>query len=137
MTKELSKKDKQLILNDLCPRLPYRPKAAILHGIFEPETVTVIGYSGRFVDTINSQYELERVRLYLRPMSSMTDEERDKFREVGGVMSHNVENDIWAISAFSPEAYKFLNSHFFDYNNLIPAGLAWEGNEDMYTIAML
>ena len=69
---------------------------------------------------------------YLRPMLSMTDDERDEFRNVGGVMSHNVQNDTWALCAFAPEAYDWLNQHHFDYRGLIENGLALEAPEDMY-----
>jgi hypothetical protein len=41
-------------------------------------------------------------------------------------MSHNVQNDTWAISAFAPEAYDWLNKYGFDYRSLIPMGLALE-----------
>jgi hypothetical protein len=69
---------------------------------------------------------------YLRPMSSMTDEERDEFNKVGGVTSYNPQNDTWAISAFTPEAYDWLNKNAFDYRGLIPMGLALKAREGMY-----
>ena len=62
----------------------------------------------------------------------MTDKERDEFRTVGGVMSHNIHNDTWAICAFAPEAYDWLNANHFDYRGLIEKGLALEAKEGMY-----
>jgi hypothetical protein len=73
-----------------------------------------------------------QIKPYLRPMSSMTDEERGEFRKVGGVMSHSPQHDTWAISAFAPEAYDWLNAHHFDYRGLIEKGLALEAPKGMY-----
>lgn len=74
------------------------------------------------------------IKPYLRPMSSMTDEEREEFRKTGGVMSYSPQHDTWAISAFAPEAYDWLNKNKFDYRGLIPMGLALEAAEGMYSI---
>jgi hypothetical protein len=62
----------------------------------------------------------------------MTDDEREEYRKLGGVMSYNSEHDTWAICAFTPEAYDWLNKKMFDYRGLIPMGLAIEAPEGMY-----
>ena len=77
---------------------------------------------------------IETIKPYLRPMSSMDEKEREKFRKVGGVMSHNPQNDYYAISAFTPEAYDWLNSHHFDYRGLIEKDIALEAPEGMYNV---
>lgn len=66
-------------------------------------------------------------------MSSMTEDEREEYRKLGGVMSYDSEHDIWAICTFTPEAYDWLNKKMFDYRGLIPVGLAMEAPEDMYS----
>lgn len=75
---------------------------------------------------------IERLKPYLRPMSSMTDEERVEYRALGGVMSYNSEHNTWAMYTFTPEAYNWLNKKQFDYRALIPMGLALEAPEGMY-----
>lgn len=62
----------------------------------------------------NGIFEIIDCKPYLRPMSSMTEEERDEFRKTGGVMSYSPQHDTWAISAFAPEAYDWLNKNKFD-----------------------
>ena len=117
----MTKQDKQLLLRDLCARLPYNVCVHIRYKEGEPcygkLTPKDIQW---FIDS-----NIEVIKPYLRPLSSMTEEEREEFR-VGGVMSHNIQNDSWAISAFTPEAYDWLNAHYFDYRGLIPKGLAIE-----------
>ena len=116
----MTQDDKELLLKDLCGRVLYRPKAAILHGIFEPDKETVIGYSGKFIDTFNGQFEVDNVRLYLRPMSSMTEKEKEDYRSM----------EAW--KCFDWEMVDWYNKHHLDYRGLIPKGLAWKAEENMY-----
>ena len=82
---------------------------------------------------------IDDVKPYLRPMSSMTEEEkREYFSFIGG--ERPFDSDF---SAY-PIEYKFvyehdinsyidwLNAHHFDYRNLIRKGLALEAPEGMY-----
>ena len=128
----MTQEDKELLLKDLCARLPYGTKAE-LHG----EVCTVLGYFDDFVmltsnTPLGQQTNIANIKLYLRPMSSMTEEERDEFRSLGGVMSYSRQHDHWALCAFSPEGYDWLNEHHFDYRGLIEKGLAIEAPERMY-----
>jgi len=130
--------DKELLLKDLCARLPY--------GVMATSYVKVDGFIVQ--GKISSTYPfgegtvnigmvivpIEKIKPYLRPMSSMTEDERVDFRVIGGVMSYNLQNDSWAISAFTPEAYDWLNAHHFDYRGLIEKGLAIEAPDGMYNL---
>ena len=131
--------NKNLLLKDLCARLPYNLYIRVEEfNVPENDGRITEGFIGNYLkDNRCNDYDVDGilnefadgcidVKPYLRPMSSMTDEERDDFRRVGGVMSHNVQNDTWALSAFSPEAYDWLNKNAFDYRGLIPMGLALE-----------
>lgn len=71
-------------------------------------------------------------RPFLRPMSSMTEDERNEYRKLGGVMSYNSEHNTWAMCAFTPEAYDWLNKKMFDYRGLIEKELAVKATEEMY-----
>ena len=121
----MTQEEKKLLLIDLCARFPYGVKVHITDEWFYDK---IEPYDRRLdCDVIKSIRENQyTVKPYLRSMGSMTDEERDEFRNVGGVMSHNLQNDTWAISAFTPEAYDWLNKYGFDYRGLIPMGLALE-----------
>lgn len=142
----MTQNEKQLLLKDLCARLPYGVKihAEVDGKVFGDEELQIVNKSAILgdygpvpvinpvEDDTNDGFELTNVKPYLRPMSSMTEEEREEFRKVGGVMSHNLQNDHYAISAFTPEAYDWLNENMFDYRGVIPTGLALEAPEGMY-----
>ena len=138
----MTQEDKELLLKDLCARLPYGVIVKVskedngsiksYNKIFDAEIYKFLllnGYTERGIIYHYSQFSLKP---YLRPMSSITEEERGEFRKVGGVMSYSPQHDTWAISAFAPEAYDWLNKNKFDYRGLIPMGLALEAPEDMY-----
>ena len=75
------------------------------------------------------------IRPYLRPMSSMTEEEFKKWRKLVDLRREPTK-DIFdtAILSFKniDEVTDWLNSHHFDYRGLIEKGLALEAPEDMY-----
>lgn len=128
----MTEENKKLLLKDLCARLPYRVKAQC--GSSETNIGEIVGVNiqrGQVKTRINF-YNIKHIKPYLRPMSNMTEKEREEFRAVGGVMSYSPQNDTWAISAFAPEAYDWLNKNMFDYRGLIPIGLALEAHKDMY-----
>ncbi len=115
----MDKENKELLLKDLCARLPYRVKCQ-----FEDTVRIIDGESSPFYDYILSARHLDLfinnknfyVKPYLRPMSTMTEEER---QEYGLVLCGEL----------SINQYDWLNSHHFDYRSLIPKGLAIEVNE--------
>lgn len=109
--------DKDLLLKDLCARLPYRVK--------------VKGYSGKTYtltlgncDLVSMFYKDEDnwyCKPYLRPMSSMTEEEKMKLSL----------SQIYAFTHYNEIAkMDWLNAHHFDYRGLIDKGLAIEVTED-------
>ncbi len=124
----MTKQEKQLLLLvDLCARLSfgitlYRITDNSTHRIQYSDITENIDQFSHFLEYSG----IENIKPYLRPLSSMTDEEREEFRKVGGVMSYSPQHDTWAISAFAPEAYDWLNAHQFDYRGLIEMGLALE-----------
>ncbi len=137
----MTQEEQEFLLKDLCARLPYNVQ---IHGIF-----TDVDYSkDEDEDGFISEKEYDtyldietfdwfihgaaNIKPYLRPMESMTEEERVTAWMVGLVFSHNVERDTWAISSFSPEGYDWLNANHFDYRNLISKGLALKATKDMY-----
>ena len=67
-------------------------------------------------------FPIEEIKPYLRPMSSMTEEEWKEFD--------------WFVKQESDELFrfrntlKFYNKNYIDYNGLIPMGLAIEITED-------
>ena len=137
----MTQEDKELLLKDLCARLPYGVKILYTgwdndRG-FEYQVVEkLVGIDDNFIYTLwgreKNKYSIKFAdfKPYLRPMSSMTEEEREEFRTIGGIMSYSPQHDTWALSAIAPDAYDWFNAYHFDYRGLIEKGLAIEVTEE-------
>lgn len=80
-----------------------------------------------------STNELDMVKPYLRPMSSMTEEESKEFALLQ--TDFYVDGFLYPIAAIN--MINWLISHYFDYYGLIPLGLASEAPEGMYKIDLV
>ena len=119
----MTQEEKQLLLKDLCARLPYgvkvnfRGNIEILHEAHIYKSVqTIVGESGILYDI-----GAPNVKPYLRPISSMTESE---------IEEHEKTFDLDYSIQGTP--YDWLNAHYIDYRGLIGKGLALEAPEDMY-----
>lgn len=136
----MTQEDKQLLLKDLSARLPYGVMMKVSH-LSHP-----IALDEFVLFTIKTGKE-EGIP-YLRPMSSMTEEElkelNDKYGNIAyffiqkppyyyGLQAQHEDIGSIEISEFS-KIYDWLNAHHFDYRCLIEKGLALEAPEDMYKI---
>ena len=126
----MTQKEKQLLLQDLCARVPYHPKGHVVNacnGAECDEWLTCATFT-MFTNVINN------CRLYLRPMSSMTEEEREEYRKFSyygaAGMRDNDFTEMVAVPSF--EKMDYLNSHHFDYRGLIEKGLAIKAPKGMY-----
>ena len=140
----MTQEDKDLLLVDLCARLPYGVFCNM--GLDYPlplQRLLVDKLDGILLDFYEDgkdyQVYLSEVKPYLRPMSSMTEEER---KEYEGFIIHrdhvNAQGQEWDIDCFSfdtaPRLINWLNAHHFDYRGLIPKGLALEATKGMYNL---
>lgn len=138
--------DKQLLLKDICARLPYHPYINVYNDSWE-------GFQpGEFDSNLYSQHidaivcDRIEIKPYLRPMSSMTEVELKELNEkygniayffmqeppyYNGLQAQHSDIDSIEISEFS-EIYDWLNSHHFDFRGLIEKGLAIEAPAKMY-----
>ena len=138
----MKQEDKQLLLVDLCARLPYGVMIQIPELFYPQRKVTekLVTINDLWCFNDNGTY-IENVRPYLRPMSSMTEEER---KEIGilikenrpnpyGIINNNgVDNLLFSVSVTSRLLIDWLNKNMFDYRGLIEKGLALEAPEGMY-----
>ena len=116
----MTQEDKELLLKDLCSRLPY---GVILVSSNEKITYQTDGNTGA---------ELlveEEWKPYLRPMSSMTKEEEKEYINIDN-LSYTCPMDYAHFPTF--KRIDWLNAHHFDYRGLIPKGLAVEAPEGIY-----
>jgi len=142
----MTQQEKQLLLKDLCARLPYGVKVTYnISGSHYEEISTICGWELRYGDLIS--FKLKNglvvgcnVKPYLCPMSSMTEEERRYLLEELGFdedLENGELNDFGSYVYHSVNVlplFDWLNTHHFDYRGLIPMGLALEAPEGMYKI---
>ena len=125
----MTNNEKELLLKDLSARLPDKVKVKSSRRT----TVTVLT-----TDIINDFYLGCDVKPYLRPLSSMTKEERDELKEMCADYLDELENaktvvDKWKLDAKTSYLKSaFYNSHHLDWNGLIEKGLALKAPENMY-----
>ena len=118
----MNKQDKELLLKDLCARLPYGVKAHIINDGFydvrDPYDTLLDIPNHHLVMDLNTDNGLI-IQPYLRSMSSIGEEERKEYEQ-------------WLPDGYNVNTFDWLNAHHFDYRGLIPKGLALEASEDMY-----
>ena len=122
----MTQEEKQLLLKDLSARLPYGVKFLRESWNYEwnqelsvIEVLEDIDKDGYINNT--KVYTVEDIKPYLRPMSSMTGEEKSQY------------NFYLTRIEFAYDAsllIDWLNSHHFDYRVLIKKGLAIEVTEE-------
>ena len=120
----MTQEEKQLLLRDLCTRLAYGVKGIITYDDSNT-TFTVEGIDNNVLHLSDAEEcYVEDFKPYLRPMTSMTEEEEQEFNKV--VFK---SQDINGISA-STYVSDWLISKHFDVRGLIPMGLAIAVTED-------
>ena len=102
----MTQKEKQLLLKDLCARLPYR---VMIKSVGENKVIGL--WDLKDVDNLPLPY--------LRPLSSMTEEERKELSYY--------ENSV--------QITDFYYSHHIDCRFIIEKGLAIEAPENMYKMS--
>ena len=119
----MTQKDKELLLKDLCSRLPYGVKIAI-PGLWDREiSVEPLNEIFKGDDDLfrvnGNGHCIEYIKPYLLPLSSMTDEQRDIVDLIAS-SSNTVLSDVVVVD--------FYNKKHFDYRyrGLIPMGLAFD-----------
>lgn len=144
----ITQEDKELLLTDLCARLRYGIKCHFKYGTVEGDIILKCidgnvarfdyGLYGKFHVVIDPQY----IKPYLRPMSSMTEEEEKELKKIhhqfykgnfidAGVFS---ANDCGCTVFEMSNILNYLRSRNFDYCGMIDRGLALEAPEGMYNI---
>lgn len=120
------KEDKQLLFQDLCARFPYGVK--VLDNFYKDLGVSKIINIGDYgsilvdneMDDIQYYPLIDDIKPYLRPMSSMTEEESTEF----AMLQTDFYSDGWLYPIAAVNMVNWLNAHHFDYRGLIEKGLA-------------
>ena len=163
----MSNEEKQLLLEDLCARLPYGVKATTTSNGWKDVYIVSGCKDDRIYldcpvyDEGDDEWLIEFVKTYLRPMSSMTEEDLisyakyefandDIYKIVDIRCTGKGFINIYCSLLRDPEHYPvtfqrtktsplenwrgidWLNSHHFDFRCLIEKGLALEAPDGMY-----
>ena len=128
----MTKENKELLLKDLLGRVLYGVKVDYHGNIFTLGYNLYLNKGDVAFENYPMLYSLdgiESVKPYLRPMSSMTEEERLIYEQ----RLHDVGRSIDVIDADDVVSHMdWLLERHFDFRGLIPMGLALEAPEDMY-----
>ena len=119
----MTNEEYQLLSKDLCARLPY---GVVMTNKVSPGIHYVL--SGRDLDDANMDGYLYDIP-YLRPVSSMTEEEEHELSEIFFKRNTDYQGAI--------DVTDFFYSHHIDCRGLIEKGLALEAPEEMYGCAAL
>lgn len=125
----MTQEDKELLLRDLCSRLPYGVKCEIngrveiLDSICDDD-----GYHFNFIGDDREGVNIEKIKPYLFPISSMTEEQKkeyNRWKHEIPICHYEYGDVIEEIELFdSPESFEYLIENKFDCHELIPIGLA-------------
>lgn len=132
---------KDLLLKDLCARLPYGVKVQF-------KTNSVIENKYKFIYNVDGEYEyinigksnltldiikmlsnncIDEIKPYLFPLSSMTEEQKQYIKNRFCYDWDGEPYDLWKYQIEIEDTDEFIdwfNKNHFDYRGLIPTGLA-------------
>lgn len=144
----MKQEDKELLLRYLCMALPYGLK--VWYKYYSENVTEKFATSIRLVDekiALSSNFNREGdwypieeanellIKPYLRPMSSMTEEEKKEYRKTQitkWVKSVDCTYGGYYEHRDTLKTFDWLNAHHFDYRGLIDKGLAIAASEGMY-----
>lgn len=114
----MTQEQKDLLLKDLCARLPYGVKAQTTFINSQTKKRTDIGTDVlSTVEILMLTDGYEEHKPYLFPLSSMTDEQKNEYQ-------HITERWMYDSSYSISDSIDWLNKNHFDYRGLIPMDLA-------------
>ena len=130
MTEE-QKDLKDLLLKDLCARLPYGVKFACNKNVYTAKGLDlIVTDEGDWEYAVTAKgiapIEIDFIKPYLFPLSSMTEEQR---KEYDSIIYHSVElhydryYEVIDVDSFK-ELQDFYHINHLDYRGLIPMDLA-------------
>ena len=133
----MTQEDKELLLKDLCARLPYGVKIELTWWVMDEGTCMSTTLEPDHIEQIrNDELGDVEIKSYLRPMSSMTDEQCFDFycRFVENEIDYNdfkkyyfdgcSWNKVLTLISDCGDIIDWLNKYHFDYRGLIEKGLA-------------
>lgn len=138
----MTEEDKTLLLKDLSARLPYGVKIALKNNGYHHDNVAkkgditidkLKGFTGSYFtiyhnnpldwDWYDDDIDIEDIKPYLFPLSSMTEEQRNEYHELLYNPEHGIDIDY----------FDWCHKNHFDCRGLIKKGLAIDStNKNIY-----
>lgn len=108
----MNEKEKDLLIKDLCARLPYGLKYN--YGGYDDCDCTMNRVD---CNAVNCVFPIENVKPYLFPLSNMTEEQKSDYQFITERWMNDPSHSI-------SDSIDWLNKNHFDYRGLIEKGLA-------------
>lgn len=136
----MTQEDKELLLKDLCSRLPYGVICSTPNGDGHLCSINQTIFGNKYgvnIEATKRDYFNDNecsIKPYLRPMCSITLEELWEFRH----FSDHIRDAECKIHITNYKQINWLNAHHFDYRTddegktMIEKGVALEAPEEMY-----
>lgn len=119
----MKQKDKELLLRDLCARLPYGVKFVCNKNVYTATGIDlIVTDEGDWEYAVTAKgiapIEIDFIKPYLFPLSSMTEEQSKIYHElIGGMFGTSALINFEVLE-------EFFHKNHIDYRGLIPMGLA-------------
>ena len=122
----MTQKDKDLLLKDLCARLPYGVKLYCNSNVMMcigPYTLNTITLD-RIFNKHTEYVPFDEVKPYLFPLSSMSEKQKEEFNTQSLKLQLQVIDEEIMYEKATEFEVDFYNKHHLDWRGLIPLGLA-------------
>ena len=130
----MTQEEKDLLLKDLCARLPYGVKISVDDKVEIVQGINILDTVVEYDSWLSS--DIEEVRPYLFPLSNMTEEQYKEWGDLAGepldeILTRNAKGEIMStlehhllVAKSSTEPVNYCYKNHFDINGLIPMDLA-------------
>ena len=122
----MTQNEKYLLLQDLSSRLPYRVKISVNDKVESLQGINILDNVVEYGSFLSSN--IEEVRPYLFPLSSMTEEQKKEYHHIVNYISPDdtenlAEGEFVYVNQIEQLLHFYYKNHL-DYRGLIPMGLA-------------
>lgn len=135
----MTKEQKELLLQDLCARVPYgvwvkdihtniirKLSNIVVHPLYDGNNIKDYICSIKMFD--DHYVDIEYIRLFLYPLSGMTEEQKKEYTHIVNYISFD-DTDNWKEGEFIyveqlNQLMHFYHKNHLDYKGLIEKGLA-------------
>ena len=114
----MAQKDRELLINDLCARLPFGIKVLYDTQIFEVQYIEPMYEEIKLLDNENYTLSIDEVKPYLFPLSSMTEKQKTELDSIKAK----------GIDAFE-ELEEFYYKNYLDFRGLIELGINFDATD--------